>query len=437
MEPKSSIAKFSDDIFDACVNLEETHFQEGYRDGFNDALALGRQEGREVGLKLGFQVGEEVGFYRGCVDVWNSAIRVDPTCFSSRIQKSIKQMEELIEKYPIQDPENESVQEIMDALRSKFKAISATLSMKLEYEGKMLKSMLACCKVYISESRNRAALESIEQAALLYREASIVNKFQDETYNRVGYTLVSKLAPNPSMDSVSLRGAVLSMVNAAFEAINLESHSGSHPRLGVVDHICFHPLAQTSLEQVALLAKTVAADIGSKLQVPTFLYGAANEKGRTLDSIRRQLGYFKPNTEGNQWSGGPVSESLTLQPDEGPARVTRAKGVMVIGATQWVDNYNVPVFSSDINAVRRIARQVSARGGGLASVQAMALTHGDDLIEVACNLLEPDRVGADQVQAEVERLAAKEGMAVGKGYYTDFSREKTIGNFYLKLGSLV
>ncbi|XP_010268811.1 PREDICTED: formimidoyltransferase-cyclodeaminase isoform X1 [Nelumbo nucifera] len=301
----------------------------------------------------------------------------------------------------------------------------------------MLKSMLACCKVYISESRNRAALESIEQAALLYREASIVNKFQDETYNRVGYTLVSKLAPNPSMDSVSLRGAVLSMVNAAFEAINLESHSGSHPRLGVVDHICFHPLAQTSLEQVALLAKTVAADIGSKLQVPTFLYGAANEKGRTLDSIRRQLGYFKPNTEGNQWSGGPVSESLTLQPDEGPARVTRAKGVMVIGATQWVDNYNVPVFSSDINAVRRIARQVSARGGGLASVQAMALTHGDDLIEVACNLLEPDRVGADQVQAEVERLAAKEGMAVGKGYYTDFSREKTIGNFYLKLGSLV
>ncbi|CAA2985619.1 glutamate formimidoyltransferase-like isoform X1 [Olea europaea subsp. europaea] len=86
----------------------------------------------------------------------------------------------------------------------------------------MLKQMLACCKVYVSESRNRAALESIERAANLFPEAPIVNKFENETYNRVGYTLVSKLVP-----CCTLKSAVFEMVKAAFLSIDLEMHTGT------------------------------------------------------------------------------------------------------------------------------------------------------------------------------------------------------------------
>lgn len=163
--------------------------------------------------------------------------------------------------------------------------------------------------------------------------------------------------------------------------------------------------------------------------VPTFLYGAAHSDGRTLASIRRELGYFKPNSSGNQWVGGLQSELLQLKPDEGPDQSIRAKGVVIVGATRWVDNYNVPVQSTDIEAVKRIARRVSTRGGGLEWVQAMGLAHGDDSTEVACNLLDPNRVAADQVQSEVEKLARKEGLMVGEGYYTDFSQEKIIEIF--------
>ncbi|KAJ0427452.1 putative 5-formyltetrahydrofolate cyclo-ligase, Glutamate formimidoyltransferase [Helianthus annuus] len=124
----------------------------------------------------------------------------------------------------------------------------------------MLKSALTCCKVYISETRNKSALESIERAAKLFPDAPIVNKFEDHTYNRVGYTLVSK-----SSDSSS-ENAVFSMVKAAYESIDFDLHSGSHPRLGVVDHICFHPLGSTSLQQVAITAKALAKDVGSILQ---------------------------------------------------------------------------------------------------------------------------------------------------------------------------
>ncbi|KAI5675050.1 hypothetical protein M9H77_06000 [Catharanthus roseus] len=124
-----------EDIFDSTLNLEETHLKEGYKEGYADGLVSGKEEGRQVGLKTGFEVGEELGFYRGCVDMWNSAIGVDPTCFSSRVMRTIKQMDDLLRKYPIEDPEDESVSEIMDSLRLKFRAICATLNVKLEYNG--------------------------------------------------------------------------------------------------------------------------------------------------------------------------------------------------------------------------------------------------------------------------------------------------------------
>lgn len=116
-------------------------------------------------------------------------------------------------------------------------------------------------------------------------------------------------------------------------------------------------------------------------------------------------------------------------PDEGPALLSPSKGVVVIGATPWVDNYNVPVFTTDLPAARKLAKRVSARGGGLPKVQAMALTHGDNTIEVACNLLEPSTTSGDQVQLEVKRLAAEEGMSVGDGYYTDYSQEQIIARY--------
>ncbi|CAO2838867.1 unnamed protein product [Amaranthus hypochondriacus] len=289
--------------------------------------------------------------------------------------------------------------------------------------------MLACCKLHISESRNKAALESIEAASKLMHGVRMINKFEDETYNRVGYTLVSRLPPKSFSDVCVLKDAAFAMVKSALEATDFSTHSGSHPRLGVVDHICFHPLTDTSLEQTAKLARSLAADIGTKLGVPTFLFGAAHDKGRTLDSIRRELGYFKPNADGHNWVGGPNSQYLPLRPDEGPSHVDPSKGVVVIGSTKWVDNYNVPIFTTNISAVRKIATLISERGGGLPSVQAMALAHGEGIIEVACNLLEPSKAGGDQVQVEVERLAQEEGMVVGKGYFTDLSLDKIINTF--------
>ncbi|KAL5143783.1 Oral cancer-overexpressed protein 1 [Glycine soja] len=119
-----------DDLFDSSLNLEDTHYKEGYDEGYSHGLVTGKEEARQVGLKVGFEVGEELGFYRGCVDIWTTAIQLDPTCFSPRATKIIGQLEELIQKYPLMDPENVQVQEIMDSLRLKFKMRVAICSSK-------------------------------------------------------------------------------------------------------------------------------------------------------------------------------------------------------------------------------------------------------------------------------------------------------------------
>ncbi|CAJ2678938.1 protein LTO1 homolog [Trifolium pratense] len=120
---------------DDAVNLEKTHTKEGYDEGYSHGLVEGRDEGKQVGLKVGFEVGEELGFYSGCIHIWTSAIQIDPTCFSSRAKTAIAQMQDLIQKYPLMDPEDPQVQEIMDSLRLKFKMLCSSLHVKLHYNG--------------------------------------------------------------------------------------------------------------------------------------------------------------------------------------------------------------------------------------------------------------------------------------------------------------
>ncbi|KAJ0113265.1 hypothetical protein Patl1_01687 [Pistacia atlantica] len=254
-------------------------------------------------------------------------------------------------------------------------------------------------------------LDSIEKSVRRDTETMIVNKFEDQAYNRVRYTLVSYVVHDSTGTAIysPLHQCVLAMVEAAYAAINLELHSGAHPRLGVVDDIVFHPLARASLDEAAWLAKAVAADIGSRFQVPVFLYGAAHPTGKALEIIRRELNYYRPNFMGNQWAGWTTAETLPVRPNEGPNQVSQARGIAMIGARPWIAFYNVPIMSTDISPARRIARMVSARGGGLPTVQALGLAHGEDSTEIACMLLEPNQVGADRVQSRVEMLAAEEG----------------------------
>lgn len=107
----------------------------------------------------------------------------------------------------------------------------------------------------------------------------------------------------------------------------------------------------------------------------------------------------------------------------------------MVGARPWISTYNVPILSTDVSATRRIALMVSARGGGLPTVQTLGLVHGEDSTEIACMLLEPNQIGADRVQKQVELLAAGEGLDVEKGYFTDVPPEMIIERYVKSISS--
>ncbi|KQK15924.1 oral cancer-overexpressed protein 1 homolog [Brachypodium distachyon] len=130
-QPKDDV-----DFLEPSILLDETHYQEGYKNGYDDGLVSGKEEGRQVGLKMGFQVGEELGFYQGCLDVWMSVIRLEEGAFSARVRKNMEQLAVLLSKYPLSDPENEQVQDMMEKIRLKFRVITASLGAKMEYEGR-------------------------------------------------------------------------------------------------------------------------------------------------------------------------------------------------------------------------------------------------------------------------------------------------------------
>eukprot|EP00887_Chlorella_sp_A99_P002863 scaffold6.g2863.t1 len=286
--------------------------------------------------------------------------------------------------------------------------------------------------VYISEGQDAAMLSRLEAEARRAAGArvALAHLFVDRPYHRSNFTLTSA-CPD------SLAGAVLALARAALALVDLQRHAATHPRLGAVDHISCHPLADAggaplqacAPAAAALVARSVARQLGSA-GLPVYTYGAAHQHQRPLDDIRRQLGYFKGAASG-QWEGllgggaagaedssnssrggGAVqrggSLELAVRPCFGPGVSSAASGVCCIGAIPLIINYNV-----------------SERGGGLPAVQAMALRHAT-VIEVACNLLDARQSSPADVLVRIEQLAAAAGVEVGGGYVTGKTAEQLL-----------
>mmetsp|Transcript_15421 Transcript_15421/g.62958 ORF Transcript_15421/g.62958 Transcript_15421/m.62958 type:complete len:203 (+) Transcript_15421:91-699(+) len=174
------------------------------------------------------------------------------------------------------------------------------------------------------------------------------------------------------------------MCTTALRNIDLKSHEGIHPRGGVIDLIPVHPLVNTSLEEAGSVARELANAL-RKEGVSCFLYGAADEQGRSLVDRRKGLGWFK-NTK------------LPENP---------SSGWTAVGATPYVLNCNVTIDTKDMAMARRIAKAVRRPG----QVEAMAFPHGDG-IEIACNLTALDQVPPEQIISNVTDLAGRFGVGI-------------------------
>ena len=83
--------------------------------------------------------------------------------------------------------------------------------------------------------------------------------------------------------------AVVEAVGVAVRLIDLNQHTGQHPRMGAVDVIPFIPIKDTSMEEAIELSKKVAAKVAELYNLPVFLYekSATAPHREDLASVRK------------------------------------------------------------------------------------------------------------------------------------------------------
>ena len=215
------------------------------------------------------------------------------------------------------------------------------------------------CVINISEGRNQAIIDSLAQSCA----GDLLDIHSDPDHNRSVFTLVGV-------------DAARSLARAAVSALNVNDHSGVHPRIGVVDVVPFVPLVDSTMNEAQIARDEFAAWAAEELNVPSFLYG--NE--RTLPDIRKTA-----------WT--------SLFPDVGLKVPHPTAGAMCVGVREPLVAYNLWLENVDLETTRRIASVVRS-----ASIRTLGLQVGA-FTQVSVNLIQPMIAGPNDVYEAVSKHA--------------------------------
>ncbi len=143
-------------------------------------------------------------------------------------------------------------------------------------------------------------------------------------------------------------------IKKAGELIDMSRHKGEHPRMGATDVCPLIPIAGISMEETAAFAQRLAKRVGEELQIPVYLYEAAQpDKNRSNLSVIRAgeyEGFFKKIKE-PQW-----------KPDFGPVEFDAKRGGTVIGARDFLVAYNVNLNTTSTRRANAVAFDVREAG---------------------------------------------------------------------------
>lgn len=250
------------------------------------------------------------------------------------------------------------------------------------------------CIPNFSEGRRLEVVAQIVAAIKAVPGVHVLDVSSDPDHNRSVVTFVG--SPEPVAE------AAFRVVAQAAELINLDEHTGQHPRLGATDVLPFVPLRGATLAQCVDLARRVGQRIGDELHIPVYLYEAAATRPErvNLADVRR-----------GQYEGLKVDITTPMRrPDFGPSRLGPA-GATTVGARLPLIAYNVYLNTSDVDVAKRIARAVRHSNGGLRYVKALGLAVGGRA-QVSMNLTDYTQTALHRAFALVQSEAARYGVTL-------------------------
>lgn len=201
--------------------------------------------------------------------------------------------------------------------------------------------------------------EVIDQILSVFKNADI--RLMDHTYDAYYNRLVVTIIGEPE----KVKRILLIAADIAVEKIDMQHHTGAHPRMGAIDVVPFVPLQEISMEECIALSKEFAQELSQKNNLPVFLYdeSASSLQRRDIDYLRK--GEFE----------GLESHMKEVPPDYGPHTPHPTAGATITGAREIMVGLNVNLGTADIVIAKKIAKAIHAKSGGLAYVKAMACTY--------------------------------------------------------------
>jgi glutamate formiminotransferase len=247
----------------------------------------------------------------------------------------------------------------------------------------------------VSEGRDRGSIERVGRA--FSSRAALLDVHSDPDHHRAVFTLAGE--PEPLVESL-LTGAA-----CALELVDLRTHVGVHPRVGVVDVVPLVPLVPEDMDVAKEAALSVGGRLATELGLPVFLYGEVGGGRRPAYFRRGGLRELERRVETRE-----------LEPDAGPRRLDPRTGAVLVGARPPLVAYNIALATDDVGVARDIAAIVRESGGGMPGVQAIGLyLPRSGCAQVSMNVLDLDRSPLHEVVARVVAEAGTKGVEVRGG----------------------
>jgi len=206
----------------------------------------------------------------------------------------------------------------------------------------------------VSEGRRLDVIERLAGAITAVADVQLLDRTSDASHNRSVFTLAGPAG--------AVSTALEELVATAVREIDMDEHTGEHPRIGAVDVVPFVPLGETTMAEAVDLARRFGARVASRFDVPVYLYAeAASRPDRVkLADVRR-----------GQYEGLKAEIAQHgREPDFGPARLHPSAGAVAVGARPFLIAWNINLDTDDVELAKRIARRIRESGGGLPKVQA-------------------------------------------------------------------
>lgn len=254
------------------------------------------------------------------------------------------------------------------------------------------------CVPNFSEGRRPEVLDDIAATIEAVDGVRLLDMTHDHDHNRAVFTLVG----TPE----AMKQAMFGAVSKASELIDMETHSGEHPRVGATDVVPFIPIKNMTIDECVTLAQELGSEIGNKLEIPVYLYEAAatREDRRNLAKVRK--GQYEGLKEA-------IQTDPNRKPDFGPSKLHPKAGAIVVGARMPLIAYNVNLDTNDLELAKRIATTIRERDGGFKSVKALGLEIKEQgIVQVSMNLTNYQETSVFKVYDKITEMASEAGVKV-------------------------